>query len=326
MTPLRQRMTDEMRRRNYRPPTIRSYVYQVARLAKYFGQSPDQLTTEQLGEYQLHLVDQKVAWSTFNCAVAGIRFFFEKILDRKDVLERIPYAKQVKKLPVVLSHREVEGIWLAAAKRTSWYEMAIKTMYACGLRVSEIASLEPINIDADRLLLHIRNAKGAKDRYAPIPKRLIAELRDFWATHRNPKWLFPSRKNVNNHVSTDRIRDVVKDLAKEVGIRKTVSCHTLRHSAASHWLEAGVDIRTIQLILGHASLKTTAIYLHVKTDVSLAVRGKLYLLSANDGPSRSQEDEHRILKFLLSLSPEDRQKLFGEERKYNDDEPESKDK
>jgi integrase/recombinase XerD len=312
MTPLRKRMLEELKRRNYAPATCRSYVDQINSLAKHFGKSPDKLTAEELRQYQLHLIERKVSWSTFNVAVCAMRFFYDKVLERSEKVEQLPYGKTPKKLPVVLSREEVRRLWQAASTSRPWQEMAIKTGYACALRVSELVRVQVDEIDGRRHLLHVRGAKGQKDRYVPLSPTLLEQMRSFWKGHRNRRWLFPG-KRPERHIDARTVQHRIPRLARVAGIGKRVTTHTLRHTAATHWLEAGVDLRTIQLFLGHTNLNTTAIYMHVKDPTTHPMLGALDLLAEQGKPDRSEKEDvlQRFDKLFASLSPEIRRTLFG---------------
>jgi integrase len=209
----------------------------------------------------------------------------------------------------VLSRREVHRLWEVAKK--PWHKTVIQTGYACALRVSELVALEVTDIDGQRHLLHVRDAKGAKDRYVPVCDTLLQALRQLWMQHRNPRWLFPGKLR-RCHIARGTVQHLVPQLARVAGIDKPVSCHTLRHSAATHWLEAGVDLRTIQMLLGHTNLNTTAIYMHVKDPTTHPVLGQLDLLEGDVQSNRSQADDADQCKsdLLQDLSPETRRALF----------------
>jgi len=312
MTRLRTRMLEELKRRNYAENTCRAYVSQIQYLAKHFGKSPDKLTPEDWRQYQLYLIDKKVSWSKFNIAVCAMQFFYGKVLGRTEEIELLPYAKTPKKLPVVLSREEVQRLWQAGSGQKPWHEVAIKTCYACALRVSELICLEVTAIDGQRHLLHVRGAKGQKDRYVPLATTLLDQMRWLWKRHRNPRWLFPGSLP-NRHITSDTVRNLLRRLTRVVRIGKHVTTHTLRHSAATHWLEAGVDLRTIQLLLGHTNLNTTAIYMHIKDPTKHPMLGELDLLAERQGPDRCDKEDvvRRLGKLFESLSPETRQTLFG---------------
>jgi site-specific recombinase XerD len=314
MTPLRKRMLEELKRCNLSDKTALVYVTQIASLAKYFRTSPAQLNSEQLRAYQLHLIDKEVSWSTYNTTVSAMRFLYERVLDRPDLVERLPYAKTPKRLPVVLSRSEVRRIWEAATK--PWHAMIVKVLYACGLRISKAIGIEIPDLDGDRQMLHVREAKGAKDRYVPLTNTLLAELRTFWTTHRHPRWLFPSPQTNRPPVPTTALR-AIKNMACRAGIAKHITCHTLRHAAATHWLEAGVTLPMIQRLLGHTSLRTTSIYLHV-TDVTNAAQLRaLDLLAHTQQAGRSETDDtgQRLAEFLQTLTLQQRQVLFHDDCK-----------
>jgi site-specific recombinase XerD len=310
MTPLRKKMLEELKRRNLASNTQKAYVSQIEFLARHFHCSPDVLSGEQLRQYQLHLIDKGVSWSTFNIAVCAMRFFYDKVLGRSETIEQLPHAKHRKKLPVVLSRGEVRQLWEVAKEPRQ--EMIVKTGYACALRVSELVALEVTDIDGRRHLLHVRDAKGGKDRYVPVCDTLLEELRQFWKQHRNPRWLFPG-KLPHCPITPSAVQRLMSQLARRANIDKRVTCHTLRHSAATHWLEAGVDLRTIQMLLGHTNLNTTAIYMHVKDPTTHPVLGQLDLLAAESGPNRSQagDTSQRTSDVLPSLSPEACRALLG---------------
>jgi site-specific recombinase XerD len=302
-------MIEDMKRQNLADKTVKSYVSRIACMARHFGVSPEQLNREQLRAYQLHLIEKNVSWGTYNSTVSAMRFLYEKVLDRPDLVQRLPYAKLGKRLPVILSRSEVRRIWEAADK--PWHAMIVKVLYACGLRISKGIGIEIGDIDSQRQMLHVRQAKGAKDRYVPLTSTLLAELRAFWTTHRHPRWLFPSEMTDRPPVPTTVLR-AIKAMTQQAGISKHVTCHTLRHAAATHWLEAGVTLPMIQRLLGHTSLRTTSIYLHV-TDVTNAAQLKAIDLLAQDqdsGRSESDETQRRFTEFLQSLTPQQYHVLF----------------
>jgi site-specific recombinase XerD len=265
MTALRQRLIEDMQVRNYSPRTVAAYVAAVAKLARHFKRSPDQLTKEEVRVFQVHLLARKVSWSQFNQIVAGLRFFFGTTLGRSGMIEMLPYGKRPKRLPVVLSVEEVT-LLLEAAK-PGRERVLLQTAYACGLRISELLHLQVTDIDSARMVVHVRQGKGAKDRQVPLSARLLTELRQWWCRHRTKPWLFPgmteaSRARPMNATSVQRM---CKEVVARAKLRKAASMHTLRHSYATHLLEAGVDVVTLQKLLGHTSLSTTARYLHVST-------------------------------------------------------------
>ena len=262
MTPLRQRFIDDLRLRNYSPRTIEAYVAAVVKLARHFHIPPDQLAAEQVRQFQLHLVSQQVSFSLFNQVTAGLRFFFAVTLGRPDVVAKIAYGKRPRKLPTVLAPDEVSRLFDATPDGRD--RVLLRTAYALGLRVSELVALRLEDIDAVRGLVVVRHGKGAKDRLVPLAPRLLAELRAYWQDRRPRPWLFPGGRR-GTHLTAAGVQRAVQRAAVRAGLSKRVSPHTLRHSYATHLLEAGCDLLTIQRLLGHTDLKTTARYLHCGT-------------------------------------------------------------
>ena len=262
MTPLRQRLIEEMRLRNYSPRTIEAYVAAVAKLARHFRMPPDRLSAEQVRQFQLHLAELRVSFSLLNQVTAGLRFFYTVTLGRPDLVHQLPYGKRPKKLPVVLAPDEVTRLFAAAPSDRD--RMLLRTAYALGLRVSELVALRLDDIDAARGLVAVRQGKGAKDRLVPLSGRLLAELRAYWQLWRPRPWLFPGGRR-GRHLTAAGVQRVVRRAAQRAGLSKPISPHTLRHSYATHLLEAGCDLLTIQRLLGHKDLQTTARYLHVST-------------------------------------------------------------
>jgi len=262
MTPLRQRLIDDLRLRNYAQPTIAAYVRNVARLAQFCKRSPDLLGAEDIRAFQLHLIQQHYSWSQINQTVCALRFFYDITLARTEPLAVIPYGKRPKTLPSVLAASEV-SLLLDAAKPCR-NRVLFQVAYGCGLRISELVSLQVGDIDSARMVIHVHHGKGAVDRLVPLAPRLLQELRAYWRLYRPPTWLFPGRQP-GQHISGNTIQRSFHNLVRQVGLRKGCSMHTLRHSYATHLLEAGVDLLTLKTLLGHRSLATTALYLHVST-------------------------------------------------------------
>ena len=260
MTPLRQRLVDDLRLRNYSPRTIEAYVAGVARLAKHFNRPPDQLTVEQLREFQLHLLDQQVSWSLFNVVVSSLRFFYGTTLGRPNTVPFLAYGKRTRSIPAVLSVDEVRALFEAAAPGRD--RVLLQTAYACGLRIGELVHLQVTDIDAARMLVTVRRGKGNKDRQVPLSERLLKELRWQWWTHRSRPWLFPGQ-SADRPLHPTNVQRLFQAALRRAGIAKRATPHTLRHSFATHLLEAGVDLVAVQRLLGHGSLSTTAHYLHV---------------------------------------------------------------
>jgi integrase/recombinase XerD len=262
MTPLRQRFLDDLRLRNYAKRTIDTYVSQVAAFARHFGRSPDLLGPEEVRAYQVHLLQRRVSWSSFNQAVCALRFLYGTTLGRPEQLPLIPFGKRPKTLPSVLSPAEVLRLLDAAPPGRD--RVLLQVAYGCGLRLSELTHLRVADIDSARMVIHVRQGKGAKDRLVPLSLRLLEELRAYWRVYRPRPWLFPGHPS-ERPITGSNIQRRFGRLVRRVGLSKPCSMHTLRHSYATHLLEAGVDVLTLKALLGHTSLQTTARYLHVST-------------------------------------------------------------
>jgi site-specific recombinase XerD len=263
MTPLRQRLCDDLRIRHYAPKTIEAYLAAVVKLTRHAGRAPDQLTAEDIRAFPLHLRHHGVPWNTFNQIVCGLRFFYRVTLGRPDVVTMIPYGRRARTLPSVLSPEEITRLLAALADDRS--RLLVQLGYACGLRLSEVLHLRVGDIDGRRLVLHIRQAKGRKDRLVPLPQRLLEELRAYWRRYRPADWLFPGHK-AGQPLHPAAVQRRLHRVVLCCGFGRRVSFHTLRHSYATHLLEAGVDLVTLQQLLGHRDLKTTAHYTHVATE------------------------------------------------------------
>ena len=263
MTPLRQRMLEDMRVRNFSPGTQQTYLDRVAKFAQHFGKSPELLGAEDIRTYQVYLVhEKKASWSLFNQAVSALRFFYRITLQRDLDFMRIPFHKKERELPVVLSLSEVSQLFEAT---TSIKHRAIlMTAYAAGLRASEVASLRLADIDSSRMVIRIRQGKGHKDRYVMLSPGLLEILRAYWKKYQPVEFLFPGRIP-NRPIHIRSLGHACRKAQLASGLQKRVSIRSLRHSFATHLLEAGTDVRTIQLLLGHRSLQTTARYTHVSS-------------------------------------------------------------
>jgi integrase/recombinase XerD len=269
MTALRQRMIEDMQLRGYALKTQEAYVGAVKQLAEYYHKSPNQITDEELREYFLYLKNDKHAsHSAYTLALHGLRFFYHHTLGRVDVVLDWVRPPKEKKLPVVLSVEEVHHI-LNCIHRPH-YRVCLSTIYSCGLRLQEGVNLQVQDIDAERKMLHVRHGKGNKDRYVPLPDHTLVMLRRWWKVHRHPVWLFPARTPARLSPSTASrpldgrgVQMAFKLALQESGVPKAATVHTLRHSYATHLLEAGVNLRLIQAYLGHSSPQTTALYTHL---------------------------------------------------------------
>jgi site-specific recombinase XerD len=261
MSALRQRMVEDLELRNYAPGTIRAYVRCVAAFAQHFNTSPEELGPEHVRTYQLFLVrEQKTGWAVFNQTVCALKFLYETTLGREWMIAHIPYSRPEKKLPVILSQAEVAA--LLRAPRKLKHQALLTTLYAAGLRISEVANLQVGDIDSDRKVISVRQPKGGRDRQVMLSPTLLTTLRTYWLEYRPQHWLFPGRDPVRP-ITTVGIFRIFQEAVHTAGITKAVSPHSLRHAFATHLLESGTDLRTIQLLLGHRNLSTTAGYLHV---------------------------------------------------------------
>jgi site-specific recombinase XerD len=276
MTALRQRMLEDMRIRNLTDNTQKEYVRSVAAFAKHFGKSPDRLTPEDIRTYQLYLLNEKgLSPSSLNIAVCALRFFYHVTLRVKWDIQAIPYAREPKKLPVILSRGEVAR--LLSVVRDLKHRTVLMTAYAAGLRVSEVTRLRIEDIDSQRMCIRVVQGKGHKDRYVMLSEKLLVHLRRYWRAYRPRPWLFPDRSQ-RGPLPISTVQSVCRRARIDAGIEKPVTPHTLRHCFATHLLEAKTDLRTIQVLMGHRSLSTTAIYLRVAIPDIQNTRSPLDLL------------------------------------------------
>lgn len=269
MTVLRQRMIEDMQLRGLSPKTQEAYIGVVKQFAEHFHKSPDLISDEELRQYFLYLKNDKgVSNSVYHVALHGLRFFFEHTLKRKNVTLDWVRPPQEKKLPVVLSTDEVRCI--LSCVRCQHHRVCLSTIYSCGLRLQEGVHLQVPDIDSDRMMLHVRQGKGNKDRYVPLPPLTLTRLREWWKMHQHPVWLFPARMamgisplSISQPMDIRSVQRAFRLAVQESGVPKPATVHTLRHSYATHLLEAGVNLRLIQAYLGHSSPQTTAIYTHL---------------------------------------------------------------
>lgn len=261
MTELRQRYLQDLRRRNYSPKTLQTYVECVSLFARYFKRSPEELGPEHIREYQRYLVEEKkCSWCRFNQTVCALRFLYRNTLGRDWAISHIPFPRKQRKLPVVLS-RDEAAQFLASIKNLK-YRAILSLCYGAGLRINEALHLQVTDIDSKRMMIRIRQAKGHKDRYVMLSPKLLELLREYWKKEHPTTWLFPARAK-DKPLGACTLQHACQRARRHSGIQKPLTPHTLRHSFASHLLEAGANIRTIQLLLGHNSLQTTAVYTHV---------------------------------------------------------------
>jgi integrase/recombinase XerD len=270
ISPLRQRMLDDLRMRKLSTKTQSAYIRAVRNFTKYLGRSPDTATIDDLRNYQLHLVDAGTSPTSLNAAIIGLKFFFDVTLDRAELMAKMRPVRVPQRLPVVLSKEEV-GRLIAACGNLK-HQTALSLAYGTGLRASEVSALKVGDIDSDRMTLRVEQGKGCKDRYAMLSPVLLDRLRVWWRVARaqgkmlDGGWLFPGLDPLDQ-LSTRQLNRAIHAAADLAGIDKRVSMHTLRHSFATHLLEQKVDIRVIQVLLGHKKLDTTAIYTQVATDL-----------------------------------------------------------
>jgi integrase/recombinase XerD len=269
MTELRRRFMDDMTLHGLAPTTQKVYVNAVRRLAGRYRRSPDQLSEQELRDYFTYLIKQKrLASSTLRTQVFAIKFFYAKTLQKPWPTLKLLRARRQEKLPVVLDPAEAKR--LLAVKRSPAARMCAILMYSCGLRISEALHLKLTDIDSQRMVVIVRGGKGNKDRHIPLARRTLEILRDYWREHRPKTWLFitPDGRPLADH----SVRYYLKKARQDAGIRKRVSCHTLRHSYATNLMAKGADVRIIQVLLGHRSLKTTTLYLHMTSSVMKSVQ------------------------------------------------------
>jgi integrase/recombinase XerD len=279
MSALRQKMIEDMQLKGLAERTQEAYVNAVHQLSRQLKKSPESINEEELREYFLYLKnEQRVAESTFSIALCGIKFLFEHTLGKEWHTLQFTRPDRKKKLPVVFSMEEVKRV-LDCVHRFE-YQVCLKTIYACGLRLLEGTRLRVKAIDSDRQMLHVMEGKGGKDRYVPLPDHTLRLLRHLWVTHRNPEWMFPSRNELAA-IDESAIQKAFKAALRESGVHKDASVHTLRHSYATHLLEAGVDLRIIQTYLGHASPATTAIYTHLTSVTEAQVTQRINQIHAD---------------------------------------------
>src|SRR5450759_705636 len=265
VTQLRKMMLEELQRRNYAQSTVTGYLRIVQDFAQHFHQPPDKLGPDHLRQYQAHLFqDKKLNAGTVQQYVAALRFFFNKTLKRHYLLDDIPMPTRHRKLPEILSPDEVALLIGSASKL--FHQTMLMTLYSTGMRRAEMCRLKTTDIDSQRMMVHIRQGKGGHDRDVPLSPKLLQTLRVYWRWMKPKTYLFPG--TVNNWradvpITEKIVWKAVAEAAKHAGVSKHVSPHTLRHSFATHMLEAGADLRTIQVLLGHAKLADTTVYLHL---------------------------------------------------------------
>lgn len=270
MTELRQRMVEDMKLRGLAEQTQKAYERAVRQLAEHYGKTLDQISEEELRQYFLYLQREKqVPTGTFKVVLGGIKFFYKYTCHRPwPILEIVRSQRRRRKLPVVLSVGEV--IQILSCVYRPCYRACLSTIYSCGLRLREGVYLQIPDIDSKRMVVHVRKGKGGKDRYVPLPQSTLQILRQHWCSHRHPLWLFPVQTpegkvppRANEPIAPGSVQRAFSLALQDSGVQKKASVHTLRHSYATHLLEAGIDLRIVQTYLGHSCIETTAIYVHL---------------------------------------------------------------
>lgn len=281
MTRLRQMMLDELQRRNYATTTREYYLRTLSRFARHFRRPPDQLTQHHIRTYQTYLLQKRrLHPHSVRREIAALRFFFVKTLRRRYLIDETPYPKVPRRLPTVLTPAEVQR--LIAAARTLTERAMLMVLYSTGMRNAELRHLQVRDIDSRAMLIHVSHGKGGRDRYVPLSPTLLATLREHWRWMKPKTWLFPGTVHnwrADRPITPKVVWDACRAAAARARLTKRVSAHTLRHSYATHLLEAGADIRTIQLLLGHAQVRHTVIYLHLSPRHLQAVANPLEALT-----------------------------------------------
>jgi site-specific recombinase XerD len=281
ISPLRQRMIEDMRLRKLSPKTQRNYVRVVKEFTRFLRRSPDTADAEDLRRYQLHLVEQGTSTPTLNATITGLKFFFEVTLDRPEAMKRMHHVYEPRRLPEILSPAEVTRLLRSAGGLK--YQAALGVAYGAGLRASEVVHLKVSDIDSERMVIRVDQGKGKRDRYAMLSPALLQLLRAWWREGRSKRtllpggWLFPGQDPVNS-LSTRQLNRIFHRARTDAEIDKRVSLHSLRHAFATHLLEHHEDIRTIQVLLGHKKIENTARYSHVAAKVLREVKGPLEYL------------------------------------------------
>ena len=280
MSPLRARMMEDMRIRGMGDKAQKSHIRAIKDFAKFLGRSPDAATSDDLRSYQLHMTDTGVTASTFNTRIVALRFFFGITCGREDMKRFMQFKTKPKKLPMVFSVQEVSDLLMATPGPGLKYRAALSIFYGAGLRASEVCNLKISDIDSERMLIRVEKGKGAKERHAMLSPTLLNVLRDWYRYAQkqnrmlNGGWLFPGQDPVNP-MTTRQLNRIFHLSCDAAGLEKKVTLHSLRHSFATHLLESGVDIRVIQVLLGHEKLSTTARYSQVATNTLREVKGPL---------------------------------------------------
>jgi len=286
MSPLRRRMIEDMTVRNLSPATQRSYLHAVSKFSRFFARSPERLGLEEVRAFQVHLVSAGISRPALNQTVCALRFFYGVTLGHAEVPERIPYAREPLKLPVVLNADEVVRFLEAVPSLKT--RTALTTAYAAGLRASEVVGLKVGDIDSGRMVIRVEHGKGGKDRTVMLSAQLLGILRAYWRLARPEHWLFPGREAAKP-IDVQVLHAACRSARAAAGLDKRVTVHTLRHSFATHLLESGTDIRIIQVLLGHANLSSTARYTKVSNRLIRRTTSPLDRLILDRGPGQALE-------------------------------------
>jgi len=288
MGPLKTKMLNEMRLRNFSEKTVKAYLCYIQDLANHHRRSPALLSTEDVKDYLLHMINErKAAASTVNLAYSSFKFFYTRVVDRGDVIEAVPRPRKGKTKPVVLGVSEVRGILDVTTNIK--HKTILMTIYSSGLRVGEVVNLRVSDIDSERMQMFIRCAKGRRDRYVMLSRTNLEMLRTYYKIYRPDEWMFYSAEGRHKQYSIRSVEKVFKSAAKKAGIAKNVTVHSLRHSFATHMLENGIDLHHIQLLMGHASPKTTSVYLHVQKKDLLKIKSPLDAMAADGREKQTSE-------------------------------------
>jgi integrase/recombinase XerD len=284
VTQLRKMMLEELQRRNYAQSTVEAYISALREFARYFNRPPDQLGPDHIRQFQLYLLrDRKLATNTVKQRMAAIQFFFARTLKRPYLRDDFPYPKGPRRLPAVLSQEEVTRLIDAASNLS--HRAILMILYSTGVRRSEVVRLKVGDIDSERMVIHIRQGKGRKDRDVPLSQKLLETLRQYWRWAKPKTYLFPGQSGEDVPLTTKAVWHACQGAVQRAGIPKKISPHSLRHSYATHLLESGADLRTIQLLLGHADIKHTTVYLHLSQRHLHAVTNPLDSLPVTDAAS-----------------------------------------
>jgi len=297
VTHLRKMMLEELQRRNYAQNTARTYIKIVARFAKHFGRSPEKLGPYEIRKYQVHLFkDCRLSPGTVQQHVAVLRFLYVKTLKRRYMHEHLPMPKRQRPLPQVLSPSEVQRLLDSASNL--YHRAMLMTLYSTGMRRAEMCRLKVSDVNSERMVIHIRHGKGGRDRDVPLSEKLLATLREYWHWMKPKTWLFPGTVNhlrADVPITEKMSWAACQQAAQRAGIKKRVSPHILRHSYATHMIEAGADLRTIQILLGHAKIEHTSLYLHLSHRHLTAVANPLDVMSVS-APDKVKRSRRLVKK------------------------------